>query len=390
MSAAATTPLATPALVPARGSQAILAALAVAGAAAFLVGVFQQPTRTWGMYLVNLLFWSSLAITGPAISAMMQVTEARWSPTVKRMALTTGGFLPLSFVLFLILLLFGLGTLYPWVTNPALVEKKRQWLNVPFMSLRIAIGVALLYWTAALFTRAVFAEGTAQGGGEVGHARRNRLGTVLLILFVVVLSLWGFDLVMSLDPIWYSGLLGGYYVVTSLYTGFGLVAFLTIRANARGLTRVSAAAIQDVAKLFFAMCVMWMYFFFSQYLVIWYGNVPVETRFFLRRFFEDPWRTLAFVILIVGALLPFSYLLKRLTGRPPAAHTPLVVVIFMGWTAIFLERIMLVFPSISRTNRLPVGIVEVLITAGFFALFVLSRNWFLSRYQPSLLAAGGR
>ena len=105
---------------------------------------------------------------------------------------------------------------------------------------------------------------------------------------MVVLSLWGFDLLMSLDPTWYSGLLGGYYVVSSLYVGFGLVTFLTIRANARGLTRVSPSAIQDVAKLTFAMCVMWMYFFFSQYLVIWYGNVPVETRFFLRRFFEDP------------------------------------------------------------------------------------------------------
>jgi hypothetical protein len=381
---------ATTAPAPPRRNQAVLVALAVAGAAGFLWGVFQQPTQAWAMYLVNLLFWSSLAITGPALSAMMQMTEARWSPTIKRMALTTGGFLPLSFALFLILLLFGLGVLYPWVTNPALAEKKKLWLNVPFMSLRIAIGVAVLYWTAALFTRAVFAEGTAEGDGEAGHARRNRLGVILLILFVVVLSLWGFDLVMSLDPIWYSGLFGGYYVVTSLYTGFGLVAFLTIRANARGLTRVSPAAIQDIAKLVFAMCVMWMYFFYSQYLVIWYGNVPVETRFFLGRFFVDPWRTLAFVILIVGALLPFGYLLKRLTGRPPVAHTPLMVVIFMGWTAIFLERIMLVFPSISATKGLPVGIVEVLITAGFFALFVLSRNWFLSRHHGSLLAAGGR
>jgi hypothetical protein len=206
-------------------------------------------------------------------------------------------------------------------------------------------------------------------------------------LYVVVLSLWGFDLIMSLDPIWYSGLLGGYYVVTSLYTGFGLVCFLTIRANARGIINVSPAAIQDVAKLVFAMSVMWMYFFFSQYLVIWYGNIPVETRFFLRRFFQDPWRTLAFVIFIVGWLIPFSYLLKRLTGRPPSAHRPLVVILFMGWTAIFLERILLVFPSISKANVFPLGLTEVLITAGFFALFVLSRNWFLARYQPALRQA---
>ncbi len=118
--------------------------------------------------------------------------------------------------------------------------------------------------------------------------RRNRLAARCSVLYVVVLSLWGFDLLMSLDPTWYSGLFGGYYVVTSLYPGFGLVCFLTIRANERGLTAVSPSAIQDVAKLTFAMCVMWMYFFFSQYLVIWYGNVPVETRFFLRALLRRP------------------------------------------------------------------------------------------------------
>ncbi|HUG36023.1 MAG TPA: hypothetical protein VML54_03680, partial [Candidatus Limnocylindrales bacterium] len=365
-------------------SQAILFVLVLAGAAAFLYGAMQpQPTRAWGIYLVNLLFWSSFAITGPAIAAAMQVTEARWSPTVKRVALSTSGFLPLSFALFVILLVFGIGTLYPWVNNPALVEKKRQWLNVPFFAARLLIGAGLLYGVAAIFTRAVFAE----RDGDQGVDRRNRLASLLLMLFVVVLSLWGFDLLMALDPVWYSGLFGGYYVVTSLYPGFGLVAFLTIRGNARGLTAVSPSAIQDVAKLTFAMCVMWMYFFFSQYLVIWYGNVPVETRFFLRRFFEDPWRTLAFVILIVGALVPFSYLLKRLTGRPPTSHRPLVVILFMGFTAIFLERIMVVFPSISNANVFPIGPVEILTTAGFFALFVLARNRFLDRYGALLRQA---
>jgi len=368
---------------PSKGSTLVLGVLAVLGAAAFVHGITRgEASHAWATYLVNLLFWSSLAIVGPALAAMMQLTEARWSPSVKRVALSTGAFLPISFALFL-LLFFGLGSLYPWVNDPTLVEKKHQWLNVPFFALRLAVGVFLLYWVALTFSRSVFAEGT--GGDETAaHNRRNKLAGILLVLFVVVLSLWGFDLVMSLDPTWYSGLLGGYYVVSSLYVGFGLVTFLTIRANARGLTRVSPSAIQDVAKLTFAMCVMWIYFFFSQYLVIWYGNVPVETRFFLRRFFEDPWRTMAFVIFIAGWLIPFGYLLKRLTGRPPAAHKPLVVILFMGWTGMFLERCLLVFPAVSKVDRFPIGIPELLITGGFFALFVLSRYRFLQRYGARL------
>ena len=369
---------------PSKGSTLVLAVLAVLGAAAFVHGVTRgEPTHAWATYLVNLLFWSSLSIVGPALAAMMQLTEARWSPSVKRVALSTGAFLPISFALFLVLLFLGLGALYPWVNNPVLAEKKHQWLNVPFFTLRIGMGVFLLYWVALTFTRAVFAEGTS-GAETAANNRRNLLAGILLTLFVVVLSLWGFDLVMSLDPTWYSGLLGGYYVVSSLYVGFGLVTFLTIRANARGLTRVSPSAIQDVAKLTFAMCVMWLYFFFSQYLVIWYGNVPVETKFFLRRFFVEPWKTLAFAIFLVGALIPFAYLLKRLTGRPPTRHKVFIVILFMGWIAIFFERIMLVFPTLSASNRLPIGPVEILVTAGFFSLFVLSRNWFLGRYRPTL------
>ena len=365
------------------GGQGVLLALVVIGAGAFIHGLMQpEPWQAWAIYLVNLLFWSSFAIVGPAAAAMMQLTEARWSPSIKRVALTTGGFLPVSFVLFLLIFL-GMGTLYPWVNNPALVEKKSLWLNVPFFVVRNAVGVFLLYWVAIIFTRAVFAEGTG-GDAAAALARRNRLSTILLILFVLVLSLWGFDLIMSLDPVWYSGLLGGYYVVSTLYVGFGLVTYLSIRANARGLTHVSPSAIQDIAKLTFAMCVMWIYFFFSQYLVIWYGNVPVETRFFLRRFFADPWRTMAFVIFLAGWLVPFSYLLKRLTGRPPAAHKPLVVILFMGWVSMFLERVLQVYPAITNTNRFPIGLREVLVTAGFFALFVLSRNRMVARYGSRL------
>jgi hypothetical protein len=312
---------------------------------------------------------------------MMQLTEARWSPSVKRLALTTAGFLPVSLIGFVILF-FGRATLYPWVTHP--LEKKIAWLNVPFMSLRIALGSLALYWIAMTFAKTVFAEDAPGAGTPEAHARRNRLATMLLMLYVVVLSLWGFDLLMSLDPTWYSGLLGGYYVVTSLYTGFGLVTFLTIRANARGITQVSPSVIQDMAKLTFAMCVMWMYFFFSQYLVIWYGNIPIETRFFLNRFFNPPWGQIAWAIFIVGWLIPFGYLLKRLTGRPPTRHKVFTVILFMGWIAIFVERIVIVFPSMDKNMPFPLGIREVCISAGFFALFVLSRRRFLAKYQPVL------
>jgi Ni/Fe-hydrogenase subunit HybB-like protein len=371
---------------PSTGTTVVLGLIALAGAVAFVIGVSQaDSSRTWGIYLVNLVFWSSLAVTGPAIAGIMELMQARWSPTVKRLALTTSGFLPVSFVLFLILF-GGLAVLYPWVTDPLPI--KAAWLNVPFMTARIGLGVLALYAVCLAFTSAVFRE--SEGSPEDqrrGKSRRSALAVVMLILYVVVLSLFGFDLIMSLDPKWYSGLFGGYFVVSALYTGFALLAVMTVRGNATGLVAVPPAAVQDVAKLVFATSILWMYFFWSQYLVIWYGNVPVETRYVLRRFFEDPWRTLAFVVLIMGWLLPFSYLLKRLTGRPPERHGPLLFVSLLGLTAIFLERVLLVFPSISAENVFPLGMREVLITAGFFALFLLSRRRFLSKHGASLTPA---
>jgi Ni/Fe-hydrogenase subunit HybB-like protein len=360
--------------------KAVWIVLAAVGAAAFLWELSADQAAAWSLYLVNVVFWSGLAATGPAIAAMMQLTEARWSPTVRRLALTTAGFLPVTLLL-LVVLFFGRAVLWEWVTKP--VPVKAAWLNTPFFWLRTFALAGALVLVAYAFIRRLLRDPNPQDV-ERERTQRNRLATALLFLWVITLSLWGFDLLMSLDPKWYSGLYGGYFVVSTLYTGFALLSLLSVWTNARGTASIPPSAVQDVAKLQFAMSVMWMYFFWSQYLVIWYGNVPIETRFFVRRLFVQPWQTLAWVILVVGWLIPFAYLLKRLTGRPPQRHTPLVVVAIMGLVGIFLERIFVVFPTVSSANRLPLGFRDILVTLGFLALFVLSRHWFMGRFKPVL------
>jgi len=352
--------------------------IAAIGALAFVTA--SDWPRAWSIYLVNLVFWAALAVTGPAVAGMMQLTEARWSPTVRRLAVTTIGFLPIAFVL-LAVLFAGRTTLYPWVTTP--VPVKAAWLNVPFFFGRTLVLAAVLFLLCYAFARALLRD-PIPADDAMERTRRNRLATLVLMLWLITVSLWGFDLVMALDPIWYSGLFGGYFAVSALYTTFCLLSILTIRANARGLATVPPAAVQDVAKLQFAMSIMWMYFFWSQYLVIWYGNVPVETRFFLRRFFTQPWLTVSWVVLIAGWLIPFAYLLKRLTGRPPQRHAPLFFISVLGLVAIFLERVLVVFPSVSMTSQVPIGGRDLAITAGFLALFVLSRRWFMARFRPVL------
>ena len=357
----------------------VWAVLAGLGALAFLVGANSADAASvWSIYLVNLVFWSGLAVTGPAIAGMMQLTEARWSPSVRRIAVTTAGFLPAAFVLLLVLFI-GRATLYPWTTKPLPV--KAVWLNTPFFWGR-NLGLALLLFFVCLAFARMSLRDPIPPDNEGERGRRNRVATALLFLWIITVSLWGFDLVMSLDPVWYSGLFGGYFVVSTLYTAFALLSILTILANRRGLG-VPPGAVQDVAKLQFAMSIMWMYFFWSQYLVIWYGNVPIETRFVAYRFFESPWKTLAWVVFFVGWLIPFAYLLKRLTGRPPARHGALFVIACFGLIAIFLERVLVVFPSVIAKGTPNFALSDVLITAGFLALFALGRRWFFARYRPT-------
>lgn len=374
-----------------RGALGILAALVGLGVLAFVVGTLAGAAgRAWATFLVNLLFWSGLAAAGPAIAGIFELTEARWTVRLRRIATTTVAFMPASFVLFLVLLaaLGTTGILYPWVTKPELVVKKAVWLNAPFLVLRTAVGLIALYWVSVRFARAVHAS-PAGAAEEPGRTERARLAVVMLFLFVIVVSLFGFDLVMSLDPQWFSGLFGGYFVVGTLYSGFAfLVVLVGIRSFGRPAWAMPPAEVQDLAKLMFGLSIVWMYFFWSQYIVIWYGNVPIETRYVWERFFRDPWRAMALTAFVIGWLIPFSYLLARLTGRPPQSHRVLVGIACLSLLAIFIERTVLVYPTVLGTVSFPYGLIDLLVTVGFGALFVLSYLLFVPYFGLTSRAEG--
>src|SRR5262245_16442092 len=124
----------------------VLGGLVGVGALALVVGILGGASRrTWAIFLVNLLFWSGLSATGPALAGMIEVTEGRWGSRLRRIATQTAAFMPASLFLFLVLLA-ALPAIYPWVDHP--IPSKVIWLNVPFFVLRIVLGVAGLYWVS--------------------------------------------------------------------------------------------------------------------------------------------------------------------------------------------------------------------------------------------------
>ena len=386
-------------VVSGRTRQVLLGACGV-GAVAFLfdVGV-GDGTRAWTALLVNFLFFAGLAQAGVVLSAVMQATSARWGRSLKRLAEATAAFLPAAFVLLLVLFL-GIATWAPWVREP--VEAKTAWLNIPFFVTRQTLtflllsGLSLAYVYRSLRPDIGMLDESGEqkatgfarrliGGwqGSVEERLRNQrfqgiLAPCVLIAYAWVFSLVAFDFVMALDPHWFSTLAGGYYFIGNLFLGIAFLAVAAVWARDRLGIRdyIGDHQLHDIGKLLFGFCILWAYMLWSQYLVIWYGDLPEETQFIAHRM-QGSWAPLTWIVLALAFFIPFAVLLSREVKTQVRGLTTVSLVVLVG---MWLERFILVTPSIWRGDGLPLGILEILITAGVFSLFAWCYITFLQTF----------
>lgn len=387
-----------------------LGVLVAAGAAAFVQGISgAQPIRAWLAYLVNFLFWSGIAQAGLVFASIQELTGARWGQPIRRIAEGMSAFLPLSFLLFLVLI-FGRDTIFPWIQQP--VVQKQAWLSASFLFARDAgallllggLSVVFLFftlrpeaqlaaevgprWAGALY-RILRVGGRAR---EVELARSRRalavLAPILAIGYCLTLTLIAFDLVMSLDPGFSSTLFGAYFFIGNLYIGLAALALLSAaaRRSLRLEALITPGQFHDLGKLLFAFCMLTGDFFWSQFLVIWYGNLPEETGFILLRARQLPWAPLAWTVLLVCFLGAFLVLLSRRLKEWPAGLAVVAVGILLG---MWLERFLLIVPSLWRERSLPLGLSEAVISVGFGALFLLALLTFGRAFPLLPTTAGG-
>ncbi|HVO24038.1 MAG TPA: hypothetical protein VMW56_10455 [Candidatus Margulisiibacteriota bacterium] len=348
--------------------------LAVTGVTAFSVELTcGTALRAWEAFLVNLLFWLGVAQGGVVVSASLYLTQARWGgASAYRLAESFAGFLPLGSVLFW-LLLAGDQLIFPWVLHP--VPEKAAWLNVPFLFERDGGGLlflsALSLWFVYSSRRADAVHWAESGASiELPPAIIRRLAPTLIIVYAIVYSLIAFDLVMSLSPVWYSTLFGAYFFTGAYWSALaamGTLASVGWRPAPRDRSVEHSTSLHDIGKLVFAFSIFWAYLLWSQYLPIWYADIPEETFFLVQRIHVLPWGVLAWTALLLIWLIPFIVLLgKRGKQRPRI----LGAVCALGFIGMWLERYVLVTPSLSP-KTIPFGWAEALITAGFFGLFGL-------------------
>lgn len=371
--------------------------LIIIGLAAFIYGILSaHPEKAWQAYLINFLLWSAIAQGAVLFSAVMHMTRARWSGPLSSLSESFAAFFPLSFVLFLLLFL-GRSHIFPWLHED--LHGKEVWLNIPFLFTRdcigllvlYAIGFSYLYNALQLRSDAIPVQGRFRKFIQKGWIRNHRSpeqvkkkmtvwAALYILAFALILSLIGYDLVMSMDPHWISTLFGGYSFVKAFYVGLGALIILAAITQIRkgSASGLKPSHFHDLGKLFFAFCLLWADFFYVQLTVIWYGNIPEETHYVIERTVMVPWNTLAWTIFVICFMIPFVILLNKKVKSTPVVMVILCSAIIVGF---WFEHLLLLAPALSQdVHSLPLNISDGLISIGFFGLMVIAVSFFLKRF----------
>ena len=295
-----------------RGRNA-LAAVALAGWAASAAAWSADPHAFFTAYLTAFVFCASI-LAGALFFVMLQhLTGSAWSVTVRRLAEYVMSTIPVAALLFIPVTL-GLSSIYEWTHEGASLGDKVRYLNPPFFLLRTVIYFALWSlwaWKLRRFSVRQDREGTiALTRAEV------RWSAPGLVMLMVTSTLAAFDWVMSLSPHWSSTIFGIYLLSGGVLAFFALLVLIALSLRAAGVMRdsINRAHYHDLGKWLFALTVFWAYIAFSQYMLMWYANLPEEIVWYRQRL-TGGWGWVSAALLIGRFLIPFNLLLPRASKR---------------------------------------------------------------------------
>lgn len=331
---------------PAWGWAILWAFLALAGVGIWLVTVNgAESGRAWRSLLVNFLFFTSLAGGLVVWPPLVRTCNGRWHLGVEKLAMSGTAFAAPS-ILALALLWTGSRSWAPW---PGARYHQGVWLHSSFLFGR-DLAALLAFWGLAVY----YLRERRRGRGE-------RCGTMLVLAYCLVFSLLGFDLVMALDPHFYSNLAGGYFFISGLYIA---MTFWALLASLQGDAEPDQR--HDLGKLMVGFSLMTTYLMYAQLLPFWYENLPGEIRFLVPRMHNRHWRFVSYLLL---SLVYFGPLLLLITERSKRMRWSLGGVSLLVLCGMWLERWWLVAPTFDPLVRL--GLAEFSLALAFSGLLGL-------------------
>ena len=355
------------------------ASLACAGI--FVVGLFVEPQRSWSGFLIGFVAMTGFALAGPVGLAFLHLSGARWARAVEVVPRAMSATLPAAAAMGLVLIA-GVHSLYEWshaavVDSDVILTEKTPYLNTTFFALRLVAFFALWIFAARGVVRA-----SRDANADAPGAKRRRLqaAAIFLLVFAPTWSLASVDWLQSLDPHWFSAI---YALVTLAGLGVaGIAAAIVLLAARDTRNEVTAAQYGDLGALLMSLGLFWAYIWYSQYLLVWYTNMPEETPWYVSRLSQD-WGLLTKLSCVLCGALPFALLLFRRLRRSRVALVRISALVLAGR---LVDLYVLAGPPLMGESP-RAGIWELAPVIGLVALFFLLALRELRRTESTALAS---
>ncbi|MFQ5568824.1 MAG: hypothetical protein ACE5G0_04065 [Rhodothermales bacterium] len=359
--------------------------LGIALLVASAVGWNLESEQFYFSYLIGWVFCLSLALGALFLVMIKHLTKAYWVVAVRRIPEALLWSFPLLIVLF-IPIFFGMNDLFHWtehgIDDPTsehfdeILAGKTAYLNVPFFLIRMAFYFLIwMYLSYRLYTLSIRQDVDPDPNIPALQRRVSAWG---LPLVAVTSAFASFDLLMSLDPHWFSTIFGVYFFGGAFLAALSFIALATILLHRGGMLHniITKDHLQDLGKLMFGFVVFWAYIAFSQYMLYWYGSIPEETVWFRHRL-EHGWEMYSAILLIFHFILPFAILLPRAPKRSiPLMSIMTVWLLVMHWFDLYW----IAMPVLHAEHATGIHWLDVTCWLGLFFLFIGVFVWRLSRH----------
>jgi hypothetical protein len=296
-------------------------AAAVLGLGATLVTALGHAHRARAMFSYLWAFEVFLTIAlGAFVWVMVEhLSRSAWSVVVRRVGETAMATLPIFALLFIPIVTLGYHELYPWThESDEILERKRWFLTTGFFLGRAAF--YLIVW--AVLSRMLYSLSTKQdlvndvAARDALTRRMWKVSAAGILLYGLTQSFAAIDWVMSLQPHWYSTIFGVYFYAASILAFYAFISLVTMGLQKAGVLReaVTQEHYHDFGKYIFGYTIFWTYIAFSQFLLIWYANIPEETEFYLVRL-HGGWEWVSYALPLLHFAVPFFWMMSRQIKR---------------------------------------------------------------------------
>jgi hypothetical protein len=367
-------------LQPSGGTSSMVLGMMGLGCATFLAGLFQNPARMWEAFLVYHCLTMGLAIGALFFLVVHYLAGAGWNVAVRRVMESFASYFFVA-ALFNIVLLAGQGKIYPWtnlefMNSNHVLQGKIGYFSTVFFSARVLAFTAIV----CFFAWQLIGNSTRQDeeGGVELWKRQKPLSALFLVLFAPMMTMFSVDVIKSLDPSWFSTMFGVYVFVGFVQAMAAMVIVAVYKLQKAGyLGWVTADHYHDMGKYLFGFSIFWAYIGVSQYLLIWYANLPEEVTYYLQR--QRPgWVWFTILLPAVRFVLPFLLLLPRMAKRTPSYLVKIAyIVLFGAW----LDVYWMVMPNFSPERFGFSFLYDIGMAVGFLGVLFFTVRRFLSTHN---------